>query len=129
MRKRRNSSGNGTAADDDRPAYAAQTRTVRVTPSISFSGSTATCKVNIRGEKATDVITATVTLWRDGSTVRSWNATAMGTLSFTGTAAAVSGSSYRLVVAYSINGETSRPTAFPVLIRKNPQRPRKPLKK
>ena len=88
------------------PAYAAQTRTVRVTPSISFSGSTATCKANIRGEKATDVITATVTLWRDGSYVRSWNATAMGALSFTGTAAAVSGSSYRLVVAYSINGET-----------------------
>ena len=88
------------------PAYAAQTRTVRVTPSISFSGSTATCKANIRGEKATDVITATVTLWRDGSYVRSWNATAIGTLSFTGTAAAVLGSSYRLVVAYSINGQT-----------------------
>ena len=88
------------------PAYAAQTRTVRVTPSISFSGSTATCKATIRGENATDVITATVTLWRGGSYVRSWNATSIGTLSFTGTAAAVSGSSYRLVVAYSINGET-----------------------
>ena len=88
------------------PAYAAQTRTVRVTPSISFSGSTATCKATIRGENATDVITATVTLWRDGSYVRSWNATSIGTLSFTGTAAAVSGSSYRLVVAHSINGET-----------------------
>lgn len=88
------------------PAYAAQTRDTYVTPSISFSGSTATCKVNIRGEKATDVITATVTLLRDGSYVRSWNATAIGTLSFTETAAAVSGSSYRLVVAYSINGDT-----------------------
>ncbi len=88
------------------PAYAAQTRTVRVTPSISFSGSMATCKAEIDAANTADVITATVTLWRDGSYVRSWNATAMGTLSFTGTAAAVSGSSYRLVVAYSINGET-----------------------
>ena len=66
----------------------------------------ATCKAEIDANKETDVITATVTLWRDGSYVRSWNATAIGTLSFTGTAVAVLGSSYRLVVAYSINGET-----------------------
>ena len=66
----------------------------------------ATCKAEIDANKETDVITATVTLWRDGSYVRSWNATAIGTLSFTGTAVAVSGGSYRLVVAYSINGET-----------------------
>ena len=79
---------------------------VGVTPSISFSGSMATCKAEIDAANTADVITATVTLWRDGSYVRSWNATAIGTLSFTGTAAAVSGSSYRLVVAYSINGET-----------------------
>ena len=79
---------------------------VGVTPSISFSGSMATCKAEIDAANTADVITATVTLWRDGSYVRSWNATAIGTLSFTGTAAAVSGSSYRLVVAYSINGQT-----------------------
>ena len=88
------------------PAYAAENRFATVSSSIRFSNSTATCSVNIDADKAADVITATVTLWRDGSYVRSWNVTAMGMLSFTGTAAAVSGSSYRLVVAYSINGET-----------------------
>ena len=88
------------------PAYAAENRFATVSSSIRFSNSTATCSVNIDADQAADVITATVTLWRDGSYVRSWNATAMGMLSFTGTAAAVSGSSYRLVVAYSINSET-----------------------
>ena len=88
------------------PAYAAENRFATVSSSIRFSNSTATCSVNIDADQAADVITATVTLWRDGSYVRSWNATAIGTLSFTGTAAAVSGSSYRLVVAYSINGQT-----------------------
>ena len=47
------------------PAYAAENRFATVSSSIRFSNSTATCSVNIDADKAADVITATVTLWRE----------------------------------------------------------------
>lgn len=86
------------------PAYATYQRATRIVPSISFSGTTATCSVLITGDNLSDEISATITLKQGTSTIASWSENATGYLNFKGTASATAGKTYTLTVAANVNG-------------------------
>lgn len=75
---------------------AAASRTVPIRPSITFSGTKATCKVQVFAESVSDLITADITLYEGGSCIESWTATGTGTLIFTDTVTVRSGKTYTL---------------------------------
>lgn len=84
----------------------ATSRQISVSPSLSFSGTTATCSAIIRANKANDKISADITLWQGNSCIESWEASDSGTLTFESTATVDKGKSYTLKVDFSINDVT-----------------------
>lgn len=92
------------------PSYAVSARFEQVFPSLEFSGTTATCAVTVRGNNASDKITATIRLAQGGRTVERWTANGTGVLEFEETASVTKGETYLLLVDATINGE-DLPTA------------------
>ena len=82
-------------------AYAA-TQAVTVTPTLTFSGTTATCKVNIY--KYGKSINATLELWRGNTLIASWSDTATSHLLISETKTVVKGQTYTLKVSGTIGG-------------------------
>lgn len=74
----------------------AQTRST-----LTFSGTTATCKAVISGVGTID---ATMELWYGSTLVDSWSDTATNRLTLTGTHTVVSGRTYTLTVSGTVNG-------------------------
>ncbi len=75
------------------------------TPSLSFSGTTATCKLKVIASNASQPIEATVVLKHGTTEVKRWdNLTAMGVMNFSDTAGVVSGYTYTMQVTLKING-------------------------
>lgn len=92
-------------------ANAAELRMRRITPALSFSGTTAQCEVFITS--GSDEIKATLELW-DGSTkIDSWSGEGTGYLYLSGTHAAKRGTTYTLKVTGTIAGTsfTSTPVS------------------
>jgi len=76
-------------------------------PDLTFSGTTATCSLDVLAGNVTDSIIATVMLKRGNSIVKQWqNLTDTGDLYFSDTASVVHGYTYTLHVTLSINGVT-----------------------
>lgn len=79
--------------------------------SLSFDGTTALCSVICRGSSSDDAIDATLTLYQGSTYVDSWSDSGKGRVVISGTCKAVSGKNYKLVVDYSVNGE-SQPSVY-----------------
>jgi|GEM_PF-1726504 len=75
------------------------------TPSLSFSGTTATCKLLVIASNMSYPIEASITLKHGSSVVKQWNSlTASGIMNFSDTAGVVSGYTYTMQVTLKING-------------------------
>lgn len=87
------------------PVMAANESAALVFPGLSFSGTTATCSLEVYAEHATDAIVATVKLKHGNSVVKQWtNLTDIGILDFSDTAGVSHGETYTLQVTLTING-------------------------
>ena len=84
-------------------AKAAEVRTSQIVPSLSFSGTTATCKVTITefGKR----IEATLELWQGNTLIDSWTGSASNRLIISETCTVVRGQTYTLKVSGTIGGE------------------------
>jgi spore coat protein U-like protein len=86
-------------------------RIVSARPGLSFNGTTAFCSVICRGDSDNDTIDVTLTLYQGSTYVDSWSDSGKGRVALSGTCEAVSGKNYKLVVDYSVNGE-SKPSVY-----------------
>lgn len=84
-------------------AYAAEPRAVSARPSLSFSGTTATCKVYIA---SSGHINATLSLWQGNTLVDEWSDSGDSILSINGTCNVSKGKTYTLTVTGTADGET-----------------------
>ena len=85
-------------------AYAAEPRILAANPNLSFDGTTAECSVSCRGEKTTDKITATLTLYQGNTIVDSWSASGTFRVALSEKCSVKRGSSYKLTLTWSVNG-------------------------
>ena len=86
------------------PAFAASPRIITIRPAISFSGTTANCRVTVSGNHGTDQIEAVVILWDGSKVVEDWYPTGTGSLLFSNTTTVTKGKTYELTVDVTING-------------------------
>lgn len=85
-------------------AQAAQIRAGQLQPTLSFSGTTATCKAVVVADNDADRISITVKLW-DGAKIHSqWSTSGRGSINFRQTATVTRGKTYKLTVNATING-------------------------
>jgi hypothetical protein len=73
-------------------------------PSLSFSGTTAYCAVVCRGDKTTDSISATLTLYQGNTQIDSWSNSGTFRVPVSGNCSVVSGVTYRLELTWTVNG-------------------------
>ena len=85
----------------------AATQTVRATPNLSFSGTTANCSATIRGSGTID---ATLELWHGSTLIASWSGTGTNRLTINGTASVSHGQTYTLTVTGTVGGVTINAT-------------------
>lgn len=78
--------------------------TVRIIPSITFDGTTATCKVIARGENASDAVTVTAKLWQGNTCLKTWTASGTRNVTLSKTATVQKGKTYKLTADVTING-------------------------
>lgn len=76
---------------------------VKVTPTLSFSSTTATCKVTIY-EPGAD-IEVTLTLYRGSTVVDSWTGSGVSYVSINETCKVTGGKTYTLKVSGTVDGE------------------------
>lgn len=88
--------------------HAAETRSIGITPTLTFDGTTADCQVRITapGKK----IVATLELWCGTVLIDSWPGTASTLLVINGSATVVKGQTYTLKVSGTIGGEAFQGT-------------------
>ena len=87
------------------PVRAATKSGAIVSPGLSFSGTKATCSLEVYAPYATDSITASITLKRGNTLVKQWtNLTDSGIMDFSDTANVSHGQTYTMHVTLSING-------------------------
>lgn len=95
------------------PAYATdsvESRAFAANPSLYFEGTTAKCSVTCMGDKMSDRVSVTLTLYHEGEYVESWSTTGVYRVPLSGECDVVSGETYVLEVTWSVNG-SSRPSA------------------
>lgn len=73
-------------------------------PTLNFQGTTAMCSVICQGDKATDKIETTLTLYQGDTYIDSWSESGIRKITLYGECKVQSGKTYRLEMAYSING-------------------------
>ena len=86
-------------------AQAAAPRAITAAPTISYSGTTATCTATIVAGNSTDAIQATLTLYHGTSITTRWTASGQGYLITSRDVAVIRGWTYRLEVEYFVNGQ------------------------
>lgn len=74
------------------------------TPTLSFSGTTATCTANVRGNNASDRLSVTMKLWNGNTCLKTWTASGTGNLRMSKTATVSKGKTYKMTVDYTVNG-------------------------
>lgn len=94
------------------PAYAVQSRAPAVLPSLSFSGTTATCEVLATSDGFTDDIYLEIELWRGSVKIEDWTASGEGFIDFSETASVVKGNTYTLKVYAEINNVEITPVSL-----------------
>ncbi len=87
-------------------AQAAEPRARNPVLNLYFTGTTAHCSVVCTGTSSDDAIEATLTLYQGTSYVDSWSKSGRDRVSLLGESEVKSGTSYKLVLTYSINGES-----------------------
>lgn len=85
-------------------AFAVEPRAPRISPSLTFSGTTANCQVVIISSG--DDIDATMELWRGNTLIASWPKEGTGQVIISGTYGVTRGVTYTLTVSGTIGGET-----------------------
>ena len=93
-------------------ASAFSARTIAVIPDITFNGTEATCTVQITGDRTTDNIAATMKLWQGQTLIATWSGNGTGILSLSKTATVARNKTYKLTVAYTVNGVTKTPISI-----------------
>lgn len=97
------------------PAYAASAayaRSVAARPSLAFDGKSATCSVLIKADYSTDRISVIMEL-RQGSTfIGRWSASGKGAVTINETATVSKNKTYKLIIAYTINGVAQDPISI-----------------
>ncbi|WP_294853792.1 hypothetical protein [uncultured Oscillibacter sp.] len=78
-------------------------------PTLSFSGTTASCYVNCKGASTSDKVSETLTLYQGNTYVDAWSGSGTGSAFVSGQCAVKSGKSYTLTLSYSVNG-TAKPS-------------------
>lgn len=86
-------------------AQATELRLVNSRPNLSFAGTTVHCSVVCTSTNSDDAIDVTLSLYQGATFVESWNKSGTERVALSGESEAKSGKSYKLVLAYSINGE------------------------
>ena len=87
------------------PAEAADARVSTIVPSLSFSGTTATCSLRVTGESTSEHIEATIKLYLGNIPVATWTAEGDGYLFFSKTTGVNKGYTYTMKVQLTIDGE------------------------
>ena len=73
-------------------------------PSLSISGTTATCSATYKSDDSDDLLKVTLALWCGENIVDSWSATGYGEVSIKETCKVVAGNTYDLVMMPVVNG-------------------------
>ncbi len=80
---------------------------ITYTPSLTFSGTTANCEVDISANSISDRITATVKLWHGSSCLETWSDSGTGYLFFSESYDDVEvGERYTMTVDYTVAGRS-----------------------
>ena len=87
----------------------AATRELSVSPTLSFCGTTATCKATVTGDNTSQYIQVNMKLMYGNTTVASWSGSGYGYVYLSKTATAVSGRTYKLVVQVTLDGVVKDP--------------------
>ena len=85
-------------------AQAAQTRAYQITPSLTFTGTTAKCVVEVRGEDGTDAISVTAKLYQGGTLLKTWKESGTGYVKLSESTTVTRGLAYILETTVTING-------------------------
>lgn len=83
---------------------AAGARMAAPKPTLVFQGTTAMCSAICQGDKATDKVEATLTLYQGDTYIDSWSKSGTRKITLYGECKVTPGKTYRLELAYSING-------------------------
>lgn len=86
-------------------AQAVQPYAIRSTPSLTFSGATATCSVDCKSGNSKDQLTVTLTLWQGSTKIDSWTASGSGRVMISENCSVQKGKEYKLVLSYTVNGQ------------------------
>lgn len=77
----------------------------KVSPRLSFSGTTANCSMIVEADKGTS-ITATMTLYHNGEEVKAWTAYGTTSIAVSKICGVTKGERYTLELTATANGET-----------------------
>ena len=94
------------------PAYAVQSRAPAVLPSLSFSGTKATCEVLVTADNYMDDIYLEIELWRGSVKIENWTVSGEGFIDFSKTASVTKGNTYTLKVYAEINNVEITPVSL-----------------
>ena len=86
--------------------FAVDARSKSITPGLSFNGKTANCSVAIVGDNMSDTISATITLCRGTTVLKTWTESGSGYIFFSDTYTVSTTGTYRLNADVTINGTT-----------------------
>lgn len=81
--------------------------TIRCTPGLSFSRNTATCSLVTTAQKGAS-ITGTLTLYRGGLTLKTWDIDGTTSVSFSDTYTVTRGYTYKLVADLTVSGSAGK---------------------
>lgn len=83
---------------------AAGARMAAPKPTLVFQGTTAMCSAICQGDKATDKVEATLTLYQGNTYIDSWSESGVRKITLYGECKVTPGKTYRLEMAFSVNG-------------------------
>lgn len=83
---------------------AAEQRAASARPDLFFQGTTAICSAICQGNSANDTVEATLTLYQGDTYIDSWSESGIRKITLYGECKVTPGKTYRLEMAYSING-------------------------
>ena len=75
-------------------------------PTLTFSGTTATCYVKVTGNNANDSVSAVMRLWDGDECIRTWSGSGTSYITLSKTATVTQGHTYTLTVDAVIGGVT-----------------------
>ena len=84
---------------------AAEPRVTTVYPTITLSGTTATCKVVAMGNDTSEYFEATIRLYRAGNLIATWYEDGYGYINWTKTRNVPQGYTYTLTVDLTVDGD------------------------